>query len=215
MKLDIEERVALVVGASRGIGFAIADTLAAEGAKVAIAARGVDGVKSAADRIGRGASCHAADVTNPAAARALASDGEKQWGKIDILICNVGSGTSVPPGKETAAEWSRVMDINLFATTNTIEAARPLMSRGNGDVVEKAEAHRRAALGMVPRWTHHGHGAGVASAEHPLHGVNGGARRQEGRFVGFRRRERVGIERNSPAVGLSHAVASLTSVLSR
>ena len=52
MKLDIEERVALVVGASRGIGFAIADTLAAEGAKVAIAARGVDGVKSAADRIG-------------------------------------------------------------------------------------------------------------------------------------------------------------------
>ena len=48
MKLDIEGRVALVVGASRGIGFAIADTLAAEGAKVAMAARGLDGLKSAA-----------------------------------------------------------------------------------------------------------------------------------------------------------------------
>ena len=45
MKLDIEGRVALVVGASRGIGFAIADTLAAEGAKVAMAARGLDGLK--------------------------------------------------------------------------------------------------------------------------------------------------------------------------
>lgn len=134
MKLDIEGRVALVVGASRGIGFAIAETLAAEGARVAVAARGLDGIKSAADRIGRGASCHAADVTDSAAALALVNDVEKQWGRIDILVCNVGSGASVPPGKETAAEWSRMMDVNLFATTNTIEAARPLMSRGgNGD----------------------------------------------------------------------------------
>src|SRR5439155_24031781 len=132
MKLDLEGRVAWVGGASRGIGFAIADTLAAEGAKVAMAARGLDDLKSAAGKIGGGASCHAADVTNPDAALSLVDDVEKQWGKIDILVCNVGSGASVPPGKETASEWSRVMAINLFATTNTIEAARPLMSRGNG-----------------------------------------------------------------------------------
>jgi 3-oxoacyl-[acyl-carrier protein] reductase len=133
MKLDIEGRVALVVGASRGIGFAIADTLAAEGARLAIAARGLEGVRSAAERIGRGASFHPADVTDPAAASALVSEVERQWGGIDILVCNVGNGASVPPGQETAAEWSRVMDINLFAATNTIEAARPVMSRGNGD----------------------------------------------------------------------------------
>ena len=89
--------------------------------------------KSAAGKIGGGASFHAADVTDPAAALALVSEIEKQSGRIDILVCNVGSGASVPPGKETAAEWSRVMDLNLFATTNMIEAARPLMSRGNGD----------------------------------------------------------------------------------
>ena len=89
-----------------------------------MAARGLDGIKSAADRIGRGASFHAADVTDPAAALALVNDVEKQWGRIDILVCNVGSGASVPPGKETAAEWSRVMDLNLFATTNMIEAAQ-------------------------------------------------------------------------------------------
>src|SRR5437667_401388 len=133
MKLDIEGRVALVVGASRGIGFAIAETLAAEGANVAMAARGFDGLKSAAEKIGRGASFHGADVTDPASAQALVNDIEKQLGRIDILVCNVGSGASVPPGKETAAEWSRVMDINLFAATNMIEAARPLMGRGTGD----------------------------------------------------------------------------------
>jgi 3-oxoacyl-[acyl-carrier protein] reductase len=133
MKLDIDGRVALVVGASRGIGFAIVDALAAEGAKVALAARGLDDLKTAAGKIGRGASFHPADVTNPAAAQALVNDVEKQWGSVDILVCNVGSGASVPPGKETATEWSRVMDINLFAATNTIEAARPLMSRGSGD----------------------------------------------------------------------------------
>jgi 3-oxoacyl-[acyl-carrier protein] reductase len=133
MKLDIEGRVALVVGASRGIGLAISDALAAEGAKVAMAARGLDGLKSAAKKTGRGASFHAADVTDSTSAQALVNEVEKQWSKIDILVCNVGSGASVPPGTETAAEWSRVMDVNLFAATNKIEAARPLMSRGNGD----------------------------------------------------------------------------------
>jgi 3-oxoacyl-[acyl-carrier protein] reductase len=133
MKLDIEGRVALVVGASRGIGLAIAETLAAEGASVALAARGLEGVKAAAGKIGRGASFHTADVTDPAGAIALVESVERQWGRIDILVCNVGSGASVPPGKETAAEWSRVIAINLFATTNTIEAARPLMGRGSGN----------------------------------------------------------------------------------
>lgn len=133
MKLELDGRVALVTGASRGIGLAIARTLAAEGARVALTARGHDGLKQAATEIGGNVSHHAADVTDPAAALGLVRDVEKQWGSIDILICNVGSGASVPPGQEDAAEWRRVMDINLFATTNMIEAARPVMQRGNGD----------------------------------------------------------------------------------
>lgn len=133
MNLELQNRVALVVGASRGIGLAIARSLAAEGAKVALAARGRDGLEAASQGIGGNASFHVADVTDPAAALALAGDVEKRWGRIDILVCNVGSGASVPPGKETAAEWSRVMNLNLFASTNMIEAARPIMSRGSGD----------------------------------------------------------------------------------
>jgi len=151
MKLEIEDRVALVVGANRGIGFAIAETLAAEGAKVAIAARGLDGIKAAADKIGRGASCHAADVTNPAAALSLVDEVGKRWGTVDILVCNVGSGTSVPPGKETAAEWYRVMNINLFATTNSIEAARPVMTvaRHVAAVIETSRWRRASTIMMA------------------------------------------------------------------
>ena len=133
MKLELNDRVALVTGASRGIGLAIATALAAEGAKVALAARGADALDAARAAIGGSTSAHAADVTDPAAAAALVHEVERRWGRLDVLICNVGSGASVPPGKETAAEWSRVMDLNLFATTNMIEAARPLMARGSGD----------------------------------------------------------------------------------
>jgi 3-oxoacyl-[acyl-carrier protein] reductase len=133
MKLELEGRVALVTGGSRGIGLAIARMLAAEGAHVVLAARGRDDLSYACAEIGGNASFHIADVTDPAAAFALARDVEQKSGAIDILICNVGSGASVPPGQETPAEWRRVMDLNLFATTNTIEAARPIMQRGHGD----------------------------------------------------------------------------------
>ncbi|MDD1535132.1 MULTISPECIES: SDR family NAD(P)-dependent oxidoreductase [unclassified Bradyrhizobium] len=133
MKLELNDRVALVTGASRGIGLAIATTLAAEGAKVALAARGADALDAARAAIGGTTSTHVADVTDPAAAAALTHEIERRWGRLDILVCNVGSGASVPPGQETAAEWSRVMDLNLFAATNMIEAARPLLARGSGD----------------------------------------------------------------------------------
>ena len=133
MKLELTDRVALITGASRGIGLAIATTLASEGAKVALAARGNEALNAARATIGSATSLHVADVTDPAAATALIADVETQWGRLDILVCNVGSGASVPPGTETAAEWSRMVDLNLFATTNVIAAARPLLARGSGD----------------------------------------------------------------------------------
>lgn len=149
MKLELDGRVALITGASRGIGLAIAQALAAEGTQLALAARGPKGLRQASADIGGHASSHIADVTDPAAALALAREVEQQHGRIDILICNVGSGASVPPGQETAAEWRRALDLNLFATTNMIEAARPVMQRGTGDraIVCISSIRGLAALG--------------------------------------------------------------------
>jgi len=132
MKLGLDGRVALVAGASRGIGLAIAQALSAAGCRVALAARGEAGLEDARRSIGGPTSVHAGDLSQPDVAARVVADAARQWGAIDVLICNAGSGTSLPPGAETAAEWRRVFDLNLFAATNTIEAARPLMALRSG-----------------------------------------------------------------------------------
>jgi 3-oxoacyl-[acyl-carrier protein] reductase len=133
MNLGLDGRVALVAGASRGIGLAIAQALSAEGCRVALAARGEGGLETARQSIAGPASTHAGDFSQPGAAARIVADVARQWGAIDVLVCNVGSGTSVPPGAETPEEWRRVFDLNLFATTNTIEAARAVMVKGHGE----------------------------------------------------------------------------------
>jgi 3-oxoacyl-[acyl-carrier protein] reductase len=131
--LGLENRVALVTGASRGIGLAIARALSGEGCRMALNARGEPGLMEAAALLGAPASTHVGDVRDATAARALIEAVVARWGSLDLVVCNVGSGASVPPGQETEEEWRRVLDLNLLATTNTIAAARPALAKGSGD----------------------------------------------------------------------------------
>jgi 3-oxoacyl-[acyl-carrier protein] reductase len=134
MKLELSGKTALVTGSSRGIGRAIAEALCAEGCQVAVNARNADRLQTCASAIGASVAI-VGDVANPVEARGVVDEALRVLGQLDILICNVGSGSSVSPGDETYEEWQRVFALNLWSTTNTVEAAREALTVSRGVIV--------------------------------------------------------------------------------
>jgi 3-oxoacyl-[acyl-carrier protein] reductase len=135
MNLDLAGKIALVGGASRGIGLAIARRLESEGCRVILAARGQEGLMQAAATFAHAPATYGLDLSDEAACQNLAAQIEQRFGRIDLLVTNAGSGASVAPGQETSEEWRRVLNLNLFSAVNLIGAMRPLMARGGGGVI--------------------------------------------------------------------------------
>ncbi len=135
MNLELGGKVALVGGASRGIGLAIAKALAEENCQVVLTARGRAALEEAVTAIGGSAYGEVADLGRPADCQRLISAVDARFGRLDVLIANAGSGASVAPGHETPDEWRRVIEQNLFTATNLISAGRPLMARGGGGAI--------------------------------------------------------------------------------
>lgn len=134
MQLDLSDKVVLVTGSSKGIGREIAQTLHAEGCRVALNSRNSSDLAAIADQLS-GSFAVVGDVTMQTEARQIVKKVLSEFGRLDILVCNVGSGSSVPPGNETADEWHRIFAQNLWSTTNMVEAARDALCEVKGVVV--------------------------------------------------------------------------------
>lgn len=134
MDLELTGKTVLVTGSSRGIGLAIAAAMHAEGCRVAMNGRNPNRLAQATASLpGTVAVC--GDVTLPDGARRVVSRAESALGGLDLLVCNVGSGRSVPPGRESEEEWHRVFTLNLWVATQCVEAARPSLALRKGSIV--------------------------------------------------------------------------------
>lgn len=171
MQNPLEGTVALVTGASSGIGEATARALAAEGAKVAVVARRLERLERLAAEIGGGghtALAIGADITEPAQAIDAVGRTADELGGIDILVNNAGVMLLGPIENAPTEEWDRMIDLNLKALVNTTHAALPHLleaagqsERGCADVVNVSSvAGRVARAGSgVYNLTKHGVGA--------------------------------------------------------
>ncbi|HET7051632.1 MAG TPA: glucose 1-dehydrogenase [Solirubrobacteraceae bacterium] len=131
-------KVAIVTGASSGLGVAFAVGLAEAGADVAICARRVERLEETkALVLERGRRCVAvqADVANPDDCNRVVAETVDQLGKVDVLINNAGVGTAVPATRETPDEFRRVIDINLNGSYFMAQACGRAMREGGGSIV--------------------------------------------------------------------------------
>ena len=125
MDLGISGRVALVTGASRGLGFAAARALADEGCRVAVTARDSDRLAAAAETIG--AVPVAADMSDPTGPEAAVAQTVTALGRVDILVANAGGPRPGGFGEVGEADWAAAVETNLLGTVRLIRAALPGM----------------------------------------------------------------------------------------
>jgi NAD(P)-dependent dehydrogenase (short-subunit alcohol dehydrogenase family) len=162
---SLDGRLALVTGASRGIGAATAVTLAAAGAHVILVARTAAALEEVEDRIhaaGGTATIAPLDLTDGESIGKLAGAVAERWGKLDALILNAAMlGTLTPVQDIDPKEFSRLLSLNLLANQALIAAFDPLMRKADrADVIMLT-----SAVGAEPRAFWGGYGSSKAALE--------------------------------------------------
>jgi len=130
----LDDRVAIVTGASSGLGVAFAQGLAEAGADVVLGARRAERLEQTAELVrgtGRRALALATDVSDPAACTALVEEAMAEFGRVDILVNNAGIGTAVPATRETPEQFRSVVDVNLNGCYWMAQACGRVMQPGS------------------------------------------------------------------------------------
>jgi NAD(P)-dependent dehydrogenase (short-subunit alcohol dehydrogenase family) len=133
----LDGKIAIVTGASSGLGVAFATGLAEAGADIAIGARRVERLeqtKAAVEATGRRCIAVPLDVTDPDACTAIATQTVEQLGRVDVLINNAGVGTAYPATRETPEQFREVIDINLNGSYWMAQACGRVMEPGSSIV---------------------------------------------------------------------------------
>lgn len=171
MSRPLAERVALVTGAGRGLGAALADTLAAAGAVVAVADFRAELAQARAERIakrGERVSHHVADIGDAVAAERCVREVIERHGRLDVLVNNAGADFTLPIDELTVEQWDRVVATNLRGPFLLSRAVVPHMKqRGGGHIVTIASTAAKRAWPNASAY--HASKWGVLGLSHALH----------------------------------------------
>ncbi len=160
---DLTDRLALITGSSRGIGWAIAQGLADAGARVLLHGRNPEALQSRAAELGRNAGALAFDVTDAAAVRDAFGRIQSEHGRLDILVNNAGIIPRKPVLETTDEDWQAVIDSNLTAYFRlSREAARLMVPAKRGRIIMVSSIMGLLARPTIP---------GYVTTKSALHGL--------------------------------------------
>ena len=140
MDLELRDKVAIVTGSSRGLGFASARALVSEGCRVTLSARGAEALERAAAELAANAGRDrvlsvAADVSTETGAAEVVSQTVERFGRLDILVNNVGKAGGTDIVSTSDADWQNALDQTLFPAIRMSRLAVPHLRAAGGGVV--------------------------------------------------------------------------------
>ncbi len=152
-------RVCMVTGAGQGVGSAVASSLSASGHRVALVARGRERLESVAASLPEPVLVVPADVTDAAQVDAAFAAVEGEWGPVEVLVANAGTGVAAPLVETTDQMWADSLDLNLTAPFRCMRRAMPSMLEAQwGRIVVVASVVAKRGESQVSAYTASKHG---------------------------------------------------------
>ncbi len=131
--MNIKDKITIITGASEGIGLAIAQAMAKQGAKLVLAARSADKISRAAADLN--ALAVPTDMTKPADIKNLFNITLEKFGRLDILINNAGQGLYAKFAETKLEDYRAIMELNIFAVMQSMQMAIPIMRKQGGGLI--------------------------------------------------------------------------------
>jgi ribitol 2-dehydrogenase len=151
MAQSVRDKIAIVTGASSGIGRATARLLAHEGARVVLVARPSERLTALGEELGKAARVLPADLTVNADTDAMVHQAEAEFGRIDVLFANAGIYVPGPAAEGDPDAWDRMIQLNVNSAFRTIRRVLPgMVQRRSGDIIVTSSISGHQAIHWEP-----------------------------------------------------------------